>query len=108
MKYVTIYQDQNKIELHNSILGKETIKVNDEIVSSKYSFFGKVHHFMINQGGKQLECKLTTSYGLGGIQFDFAINGNPVIETPKNQWMRLVVVFIIAIAFFILLDFLKK
>lgn len=35
MKYTTVYLDENKIELFNTILGKETIKVNGEIVSEK-------------------------------------------------------------------------
>lgn len=36
MKFSTVYIGDNKIDLYNSILDKETVKVNDEIVSSKY------------------------------------------------------------------------
>ena len=35
MKFTTIYLDENKIEIVSSFAGKETIKVNDEVVSQK-------------------------------------------------------------------------
>jgi hypothetical protein len=40
MKFTAIYLEENIIEIHNSFLGKETIKVNNEIVSEIRSFFG--------------------------------------------------------------------
>ncbi|WP_154199772.1 hypothetical protein [Ancylomarina sp. 16SWW S1-10-2] len=38
MKFTTIYLEGNTIEVHNSFLGKETIKVNNKIISEKRSF----------------------------------------------------------------------
>jgi len=35
MKYTTVHLYENKIELFNTFLGKETVKVNGEIVSEK-------------------------------------------------------------------------
>lgn len=38
MKLVTYYIGDNTIEIENSILGKETVKLNGEIVSQKVQF----------------------------------------------------------------------
>lgn len=107
MKYVTIYYGNNKMELHNSILGKETIKVNNEIVSSKYSIFGAEHNFNILDSGKNVECKLTTGISLGGIKVDMTVDHHPLIVHNKNTW-QILVVFFIVIGLMVLLDQLKK
>ncbi len=108
MKHVTIYQGSNKIELHNSILGKETIKVNDDIVSSKYSAFGAEHNFNIAESGRQHDCKLTTSLGPGGVQIDLSIDGNPLIVSTKNKWTRFMLVFFLTISIIVLINFISK
>ena len=41
MKFTTIYLEENIIEIHNSFLGKETIKVNNKIVSEIRSFLAQ-------------------------------------------------------------------
>lgn len=53
MKFTTIYLGENKIELFNSLLGKETVKVNDEMVSSKFSITGTEHLFSIKEQGNE-------------------------------------------------------
>ena len=47
MKYTEYTVDNNKIEFLNSILGKETVVVNGEKVSEKFSVTGTEHHFNI-------------------------------------------------------------
>jgi hypothetical protein len=47
MKYIEYNIDNNKIEFLNSILGKETIVINGEKVSEKFSITGTEHHFTI-------------------------------------------------------------
>ena len=47
MKYTEYNIDNNKIEFLNSILGKETVVVNGEKVSEKFSITGAEHHFTI-------------------------------------------------------------
>ncbi len=47
MKYAEYNIDNNKIEFLNSILGKETVIVNGEKVSEKFSITGTEHHFTI-------------------------------------------------------------
>lgn len=94
MKFKTIYVDNNKIEVFNSILGKETIKVNDEVVSSKYSILGTEHTFSIPKANDQSTCRLTTGFSAYGIAVNLFVNDKPVIESPKG-FLRLVLLFFI-------------
>jgi hypothetical protein len=47
MKYTEYTIDNDKIEFLNSILGKETVVVNGEKVSEKFSITGAEHNFSI-------------------------------------------------------------
>lgn len=47
MKYTEYTIDNDKIEFLNSILGKETVVVNGEKISEKFSITGAEHHFSI-------------------------------------------------------------
>ena len=96
MKHATITLDGNKIEIHNSMLGKETIKVNDETVSLKRSLTGNKHVFTILDNGEQAECKIILGYGRNGIVFDLFKNGEPIIESPRSNFL---------IIFFLFLEF---
>ncbi|UZD24152.1 hypothetical protein PBT90_12235 [Algoriphagus halophytocola] len=103
MKFTTIYQGENKIEIFNSWLGKEVIKVNDEIVSSKYSVFGTDHTFSMMDNGIESHCKINIGYGINGIVFDFYKNERPIIESPRAGcgfifWLILLVGFIVGVA----------
>ena len=60
MKYTEFTIDNNKIEFLNSILGKETVVVNGEKVSEKFSVTGTEHHFTI----KLNHFILKSNYGL--------------------------------------------
>ena len=109
MKFTTIYLDENKIEICNSILGRETIKVNGEIVSSKFSITGAEHVFSITENGTVADCKLKLGFGLNGVVFDLYKNNKPIVESPKNGCLILfVVVFFIALVIGLLKDFVLK
>lgn len=95
MKYFTIYLDDNKIEIFNSILGKETIKVNKEIVSAKFSIIGTKHNFSIIENGTPSNCKIITRFGLNGVKINFYKNDKPIIETPKNGSLAISLLVII-------------
>jgi len=84
MKFTTIYLEDNKIEILNSILGKETIKVNGETVSSKYSIAGGEHIFSITEKGTIANCTIRMGFGLNGVVFDLTKNNKPIVESPKN------------------------
>ena len=79
MKFTTIYLDENTIEVSNSFLGKETIKVNNKIVSEKSSFFGAEHNFKINEGGKNIDCLIKIGFSINGAAFNFYKNNKPII-----------------------------
>jgi len=84
MKFTTIYLNENTIEISNSILGKEVIRVNNNIVSSKYSILGANHNFQIIENGIELYCQINISLGINGVVYDFYKNGKPVIESPEG------------------------
>ena len=97
MKFTTIYVGDNKIELFNSIIGKETVKVNGEVVSSKFSMTGTEHHFEIEENGEKSNCKIVTGFGLNGVVIDFYKNNKPIIESPKNGCLGfLLIIFVVS------------
>ena len=79
MKFTTIYLEGNTIEVTNSLLGKETIKVNNKIVSEKSSIFGAEHNFKLNEGGKDIECRIKIGFSINGTVFNFYKNNKPII-----------------------------
>jgi len=102
MKFTTIYLDENKITFSNSWLGKETIHVNDELVSSKYSFGGTEHLFTIPDKNGVANCKLVTGFGNTGVVIDLYKNDKPIIESPKNgSAIALFLLFGMAVGFVI-------
>ena len=93
MKFTTIYLENIKIEIFNSFLGKEIIKVNNETVSSKYSFTGTEHNFSVIENGHPSDCKIITGFGLNGVVIDFYKNDKPVIESPKSGCLGILSIF---------------
>jgi hypothetical protein len=95
MKFTTIYLDENKIEIFNSILGRETIKVNAEVVSSKYSITGAEHRFSITENGKPADCRLKMGFGFNGVVFDLYKNQKPIVESPKNDFVKIIIALLV-------------
>lgn len=95
---------ENKIELFNSIIGKESIKVNGNVVSSKFSMRGTEHHFKLIEGEAESNCKIVTGLGLNGVVIDFYKNGAPVIESPKNGFLGFLLIIIVVVVTIGLLD----
>ena len=82
MKYVTLFHNGNQIEVHNSMMGKETIKYNGEVVSSKSSFFGAKHSFWVEEDGDHVEYKVLISFNWKiGIAFDIYRDEEPLFLT---------------------------
>lgn len=79
MKFTTIYLEENIIEIHNSLLGKETIKVNNKIVSEISSFFGAEHNFKLNENGNITDCKIKIGFSINGAVFNLYKNNKPII-----------------------------
>ncbi|MGN8226013.1 hypothetical protein [Gracilimonas sp. BCB1] len=95
MKYTTIHLGDNKIELHNTLLGKETVKVNGEVVSSKYSMLGAEHPFTIHEDGKDVNCNVQFGFSMNGVVFDLYKDGSPIIESEKKGCAAMFILFII-------------
>jgi len=106
MKFTTIHLGNNKIELFNSILGKEMVKVNGEVVSSTYSFFGAEHTFTVHEDGRDVDCSVKFGFGVNGVVFDLYKDGTPIIESEKSGCMGMFVIFVIIIIVSALLSLL--
>lgn len=108
MKYSTIHIGNNKIEIFNSLLGKETIKVNGEVVSSKYSMSGAEHEFTISDDGRPARCKIKFGFGVNGVVFDLYKEENPIVESEKSGCMGFIFVIVFTFIVIILLAVLLK
>ncbi|PRZ21686.1 hypothetical protein [Flavobacterium granuli] len=97
MKYSTIHLGNNKIEIFNSFLGKETIKLNGEIVSEKNSITGAKHNFKIIENDRKVDCKLILGYGANGVVMDLYRDNMPIIESPKSSYLVIMFLFILLI-----------
>ena len=80
MKFTSIHLEETIIEIYNSFFGKETIKVNHEIVSEKYSIFGGEHVFAIEKEGSEADyyC-IEIGMSLYGVVFNLYKNDEPII-----------------------------
>jgi hypothetical protein len=109
MKFTTIYLGENKIEVFNSLLGRETIKVNGDIVSQKFSIFGTEHNFTVKENEEIVECKIDFGFGFNGVVFNLYRNNKPVVESPKSGCLIFFLVgFFIALVIGLLKDFVLK
>ncbi len=72
MRYLTLNIDKsNSIEIHNSILGNETIFYNGKEVSKKWSLLGKKHEFSVIENGKETKYKVEI-----GLRFATGVSCN--------------------------------
>lgn len=103
MKFTTVHLGDNKIELFNTLLGKETVKVNGEVVSSTYSMLGAEHPFPIREDGKDIECIVQFGFGMNGVVFDLYKDKKPVIEAEKKGFISLFLIIIILFSLILVL-----
>lgn len=100
MKFTTVYLNDNKIEVFNSFLGKETVKVNGKIVSEIYSILGATHEFNIKENEQDVVCKLVVGFGFSGVVIDLYKDEKPIIESPKKGCLTFfLIVFCIVLVF---------
>lgn len=88
MKITGIYTDGVHIEFFNSMWsGKETVKVDGEVVSAKHSFFGTSHYFqVVDAEGTPIDFELRTGMNHGfGVAVDLFRNGQPLLESGASQ-----------------------
>ena len=87
----------NKIELFNTLLGKETVKVNENIVSEKRSITGTDHNFVVVENGAEVACKLSAGFGINGVVFNLYKNDKPIIESLKSSLLAFLIFVILGI-----------
>lgn len=98
MKFVTIYIGDSKVELYNTLLGKEMLIVDGQKITEKFSFAGTNHRFTIRENGQEKHCELNTKLSVNGAIFDLFVDNKPVIEAAENN----VVLWLFLIAFILL------
>lgn len=79
MKYLTLFYEGNKIEVHNNILGKETIFYNDQMVSKKFSLLGAKHLFEVTEDGQVVNYEVAIKYNEYGLGFCVYRNNQPIL-----------------------------
>jgi len=97
MKFSTIQLGNNKIEIFNSYLGKETIMLNGKIVSEKNSIRGAKHIFKMLENDRQVSCKLNLGYGANGVVMDLYVDNVAVIESPRSSFLVISTIIILII-----------
>jgi len=99
MKFSTIQLGNNKIEIFNSFLGKETIIVNGKIASEKNSIRGAKHTFKMLENDRQVNCKLNLGYGSNGVVMDLYVDNVAIIESPRSSFLVIstIIIFIILV-----------
>ncbi|MGO4903885.1 hypothetical protein [Flavobacterium sp. W20_MBD1_R3] len=99
MKFTTINLGNNKIEVFNSFIGRETIVLNGKVVSEKNSITGATHHFKIIENDQEVACKFIFGYGLNGVVMSLYKDNKPVIESEKSMFFGFVFLMLIAFGF---------
>jgi hypothetical protein len=104
MKLVTFHIGDNTIEMDNNIWGTETVKLNGEIVSQKWSMFGVEHPFKIQDNEMTKDAVVKTGYNFPyGFHVDLKVDNKPIIEHSRSRqrfWIFLAIIissFIIGI-----------
>jgi hypothetical protein len=105
MKYVTYQIADNIVAFHNSLLGKESVHLNGQLVSEKYSFFGTEHYFTIGRDNYSIRPYMTFN-SLCGIAFKihknglpFAIQGEHDKRSPWKAFLFITLAMVIGFAF---------
>ena len=96
MKFTTIYLDGNCIEVYNTLLGKEIIKVNQKVVSARYSIFGGLHKFEVDGVSYEMSFHFTVH----GIAFDLIRNGKAIVESNKGGCFVIIGLIVISVLVF--------
>jgi len=98
MKVVTFQVDDHKIELYNSLLGKETVMVDDKIVSSAYSLWGMSHKFNLEEDALH-QYRIETS--IGGypsmVNINLYRNDEALVMWHNSRSMMIIFFFLIGL-----------
>lgn len=81
MRYLTLNINPTaRIDIDNSIWGKETIKYNDKVVSEKTSIFGSVHNFEQEENGEVSKYEVRIGLNMfKGVTFNIYRNNQAIL-----------------------------
>ena len=101
MKYTEFKIEEDIIEFHNSVFGKETIYVNGKNISENYSIIGINHKFEYNNNFYELKSIIVSFFSFK-VNLELRKNNNlidtKIIKTPVHQTI-IFLLFGIAIGF---------
>jgi len=86
MKIMTVNINRIRIEFNNNLwTGHQTIIVDGQLVSKKFSIFGREHIFDVFEEGDYVEYTLKTGLGpgYGGIIYDLYRNGKLLVSSDS-------------------------
>ena len=99
MKFTTINLGDNKIEVFNSFMAKETILLNGKVVSEKRSITGATHHFKMIENDQEVACKFIFGYGANGVVMSLYKDNKPVIESQRSMFFGFLFIMFISFGF---------
>lgn len=81
MKIFAVNIGRTNIEFHNNMwTGHESIYVNGERISKKWSIFGASHYFEVEEEDGWADYVLTTGIGMMGVSTSLSRNGVSIVE----------------------------
>lgn len=105
MRYLTLNITADQIlSIDNSMMGVETIYMNEEVVSKKFSFWGAKHMFSREENGKHADYEVEIGLSFVGIGYNIHRNGesimmsNNVSKLNKFSWVDVIAYFVLFVA----------
>lgn len=80
MKILSVFSNGNEIAIRNTIWGTEKIFYNHKEVSSKYSFFGAVHHFEVQEDRNWVTYVIKVGFNNLGVSANVWRDGQPLAK----------------------------
>lgn len=85
MRYLTLTIGDQLLSVDNSWSGVETIRMNGEVVSQKFSFLGARHKFSWIEQHESVNYEVKIGLGVNGIYYDIHRNNEPVLLSNYVQ-----------------------
>lgn len=86
MKVFSVFYRGKEITIHNNLLGVESIRVDGEVKSSRYSSFGTTHSFTIHdEEGFADDFIVEIGYGWWGVTCNVWCNDEPLFIGLKHR-----------------------
>jgi hypothetical protein len=86
MRYLTLnIADNLQLSIDNSMTGVETICMNEEVVSKKFSFWGAEHTFTREENGEVVNYEVKIGLNFTGIGYNVYRNDEPILLSNISQ-----------------------